>query len=79
MVIRREGWHKPSGVWELTVTERRVAELVAEGWINLVISKKLGINCRGVENHLHAIYKKLLCDDDHNHRVVLARYVWEGY
>ena len=79
MALPREGWHKATGVWELTRAERRVAELAAEGWINLVIAEKLGIGCRGVENHLHAIYKKLLCDDEQNHRVVLAKYVWEGY
>ena len=79
MEIRREGWHKATGVWELTATERRVAELVAEGWISLLIGEKLGISYKTVENHLLAIYRKLLCTDEQNHRVVLAKYVWGGY
>ena len=79
MALSREGWHKATGVWELTRAERRVAELAAEGWTSLVIGESLGIGEKTVENHLLAIYKKLLCDDDHNHRVMLAWYVWEGH
>ncbi|HEY6068343.1 MAG TPA: helix-turn-helix transcriptional regulator, partial [Gaiellaceae bacterium] len=45
--------------WELTSTERRVAELVAEGHTNKEVAAVLVISVRAVEANLTRIYAKL--------------------
>jgi DNA-binding NarL/FixJ family response regulator len=53
----------------LTVTERRVTALVAEGMSNSVIASALGISRRTVESHVSSCYRKLEVIS----RVALAR------
>lgn len=48
-----------SGVESLTASERRVAELAAEGLTNRAIAQALFITPRTVEGHLTHIYRKL--------------------
>ncbi len=48
-----------SGVDELTVSERRVAELAADGYSNQQIAEALVISIRTVEAHLARTYQKL--------------------
>jgi DNA-binding CsgD family transcriptional regulator len=43
----------------LTVTERRVADLVAEGWSNREVAAQLFVTVRAVEANLSKIYAKL--------------------
>lgn len=45
--------------WELTSTERRVAELVAQGLMNKEVAGALAISVRAVEANLTRIYAKL--------------------
>jgi DNA-binding NarL/FixJ family response regulator len=45
--------------WELTSTERRVAELVAQGYTNKEVAAALVISVRAVEANLTRIYAKL--------------------
>ena len=45
--------------WELTATERRVAELVAQGLTNKEVAGQLVISVRAVEANLTRIYAKL--------------------
>jgi DNA-binding CsgD family transcriptional regulator len=48
-----------SGVESLTASERRVAEMAAEGQSNREIAQALFVTVRTVENHLSRSYKKL--------------------
>jgi DNA-binding CsgD family transcriptional regulator/tetratricopeptide (TPR) repeat protein len=48
-----------SGVDSLTASERRVAELVAEGLTNRAVAQALFVTPRTVEAHLHVVYRKL--------------------
>ncbi|MEX2546455.1 MAG: AAA family ATPase [Chloroflexota bacterium] len=50
---------RPVASGELTVTERRVAELVAEGLSNKEVAAKLFISVRTVEANLSSVYAKL--------------------
>ena len=51
---------RPSGGWEsLTPTERKVAELVAEGMSNPEIAERMFITRATVKTHLSHIYRKL--------------------
>jgi DNA-binding CsgD family transcriptional regulator len=47
------------GAGELTETERRIAELVAEGRSNKEVAARLFITARTVEGHLTRVYEKL--------------------
>ena len=57
------------GVDALTVTERRVVRLLAEGKTNAEIANELGVSRRTVESHVSASYRKL----DVTSRVAIAR------
>jgi DNA-binding NarL/FixJ family response regulator len=63
----------PDPVELLTVREREVLGLVAEGYSNDAIAAKLIVNSRTVETHMANIFTKLgLGSDDSTHRRVLA-------
>jgi DNA-binding CsgD family transcriptional regulator len=55
--LARIGGRVPSGA--LTETERRIAELVAQGGSNKEVAAQLFITPRTVEGHLTKIYEKL--------------------
>jgi DNA-binding CsgD family transcriptional regulator len=42
----------------LTPTERRVSDLVLQGWRTLTIAQSLGVSTKAVEQHLTRIYRK---------------------
>ncbi len=50
---------RPPGSGELTETERRVAELVAEGLSNKEVAARLFVSVRAVESNLSKVYAKL--------------------
>jgi ATP/maltotriose-dependent transcriptional regulator MalT len=56
--LARIGGREPAGA-ELTATEQRIAELVAEGRSNKDVAKALHVTARTVEGHLTHIYEKL--------------------
>lgn len=49
----------PAGVESLTASERRVAELAAEGMTNREIAQTLFLTVKTIETHLSAVYDKL--------------------
>jgi DNA-binding NarL/FixJ family response regulator len=49
----------PSGLGVLTPSERRVAELAADGHTNREIAEQLVVTTKTVETHLRAVYRKL--------------------
>jgi DNA-binding CsgD family transcriptional regulator len=56
------GWSSAperSGVQQLTASERRVAELAAEGHSNPEIAQALFVTRKTVETHLGHVYRKL--------------------
>jgi DNA-binding NarL/FixJ family response regulator len=57
--IARIPGRAPSASLELTTTERRVAELVAEGRSNKEVAAALFLAVRTVESHLSHVYAKL--------------------
>jgi DNA-binding CsgD family transcriptional regulator len=50
---------RPTPADELTPTERRVAELVAEGKPNKVVAAELFVSVKAVERNLSNVYRKL--------------------
>jgi DNA-binding NarL/FixJ family response regulator len=65
-------------VSELTVRERQVLELMAEGRSNTAIATALAITQGGVEKHVANIYAKLRLppsDDDHRRVLAVIRYL----
>ncbi|MEV4411874.1 response regulator transcription factor [Catellatospora sp. NPDC049609] len=60
-------------VQELTPREREVLELMAQGWSNTAIGRKLVVSDGAVEKHIGNIFTKLgLAPDGDQHRRVLA-------
>ncbi len=57
--LQRVGARRPPSAGSLTVTERRVAELAAEGLANKEIARKLVVTVSTVEFHLRNTYAKL--------------------
>jgi DNA-binding NarL/FixJ family response regulator len=57
----------------LTAREREVLELVAQGWTNAGIARRLWLTERTVESHVRSILAKLgVSEEDDGHRRVLA-------
>lgn len=71
VLIRSTPYHPPSGVDPLTGRESQVLGLVAEGYSNKQIGRRLGIAERTVKNHLTRIMEKLRASD-RTHAVVIA-------
>jgi DNA-binding NarL/FixJ family response regulator len=61
-----------SALEELSEREREVLALIAEGWSNRAVGKKLFMSSRAVERHVQGIFQKLHLPDsaDHNRRVL---------
>lgn len=57
--LQRVGARRPTSAGRLTATERRVAELAAEGLANKEIARKLVVTVNTVEFHLRNTYAKL--------------------
>ena len=57
--LSRVGARRPAGAGELTATERRVAELAAQGMANKEIAATLVVTVNTVEFHLRNTYAKL--------------------
>jgi DNA-binding CsgD family transcriptional regulator len=57
--LARVGARRPSGGGRLTVAERRVAELAADGLANKEIAQALFVSVKTVEGHLSHVYAKL--------------------
>jgi DNA-binding NarL/FixJ family response regulator len=57
--LARVGARRPRASGELTPTQRRVAELVAEGRSNKEIAQTLFVTVNTVEAHLSQVYSKL--------------------
>jgi DNA-binding NarL/FixJ family response regulator len=58
-VLARVGARRPRRAGELTPTERRVAELAAEGLANKQIANAMFVTVHTVEVHLARVYAKL--------------------
>ena len=57
--LSRVGARRPAPAGELTPTERRIAELAAEGLANKEIASRLVVSVHTVEVHLSHAYAKL--------------------
>jgi DNA-binding NarL/FixJ family response regulator len=66
------GGHRRSTLDDLSQRERDVLSLIAEGWSNRAVGKKLFLSSRAVERHVQVIFQKLHLPDsaDHNRRVL---------
>jgi DNA-binding CsgD family transcriptional regulator len=73
--LARVGGRSPSRAGELTPTEQRVAELVAEGLTTKEVAARLFVSPRTVDGHLAHIYAKLGVRSraDLAHRLVVRR------
>ena len=68
----------PSPLTALTPRQREVAALVAAGYSNREIARRLFIDEMTVKNHLTSSYGKLaLPNGRYSPRMLLARLVWE--
>jgi DNA-binding NarL/FixJ family response regulator len=72
--LARVGGRTPAARGELTPTERRVAELVAEGRSNREVAATMFVSVKTVDVYLSRIYTKLGIHS----RTVLARRLVEG-
>ena len=64
-----------SGWWDLTDSERTVAEVVGRGFTNKQVGRRLFMSPHTVDYHLRRIYRKLGISS----RVELARLLGEHY
>jgi DNA-binding NarL/FixJ family response regulator len=65
--------HGEGPLASLSVREREVLALVAEGRSNKAIGERLGISLRGVQKHITAVFGKLgLPEDEDDNRRILA-------
>lgn len=66
---------------DLPPRQRAMAELVSKGYGNHEIADELCISASTVRNQLSIVYRELVSHGDlrelGNHRVSLARWVWE--
>ncbi len=62
----------------LSPRERQVADLVAQGYTNIAIARRLGISPQTVKNHISNIYAKLELQDTHTHPRVVLALRWKG-
>jgi two-component system nitrate/nitrite response regulator NarL len=62
----------PQQTTSLTACERAVLRLVARGWTNKHIARRLGVTEKRVANTLTGVYEKLRLRS----RVALALYYW---
>jgi DNA-binding CsgD family transcriptional regulator len=58
-VVIGRTWHRPAGPAALTPSERRVAEIAADGASNREIAQALFVTTKTVEVHLTSAYRKL--------------------
>jgi DNA-binding CsgD family transcriptional regulator len=72
---------KQSSVATLSTREREVVELVAQGYTNDEVARRLYISIKTAEHHLNAIYRKLeACfDASGKHRRVLLTQVYNEW
>jgi DNA-binding NarL/FixJ family response regulator len=68
-VLRRSRREDP--VADLTNREREILQLIAEGWSNPAIAKRLWLTVKTVESHVRSIFLKLdlLPEPSHDRRV----------
>ena len=62
VTVRPSGQTALSGAGSLTASERRVADLAAEGRTNREIAQTLFVTARTVEGHLTSVFRKLQCE-----------------
>lgn len=60
----------------LSSRERQVAELVAAGYTNIGIARRMGISPQTVKNHISNIYTKLSLRQPDRHPRVLLTLTW---
>ena len=67
------GQRRDAPLAALTVRERQILELMAEGHSNTAIAQRLVLSASAVEKHIGNVFAKLgLPPDDAQHRRVLA-------
>jgi len=59
--------------WPLTVREREVARLAADGMSNREVADRLFMSVRTVENHLQHVYSKVGVSTRHRHVMQLSQ------
>jgi DNA-binding NarL/FixJ family response regulator len=79
-VVARLLKHQRNGLELLTTREREVLALMAEGYTNVGIARRMWLSDRTVETHVGNIIAKLgLTDSEEEHRRVLAVLTYVGH